>query len=214
LYKEETIFQEDENMASRKSHVAFKFNVERLFERSQSGVYFWTATFRAVLTVKQASRKWSALSKDLIRELGVSGIRVYELHDEHGLHIHWLVDRFLPVQVVRRIAERHGFGRIHVKRCGKWVCGYLAKYLSKEVRAACLKGKRLWAGFGNATWCRVKDINVRSWLGDEYRRLRGESGTITRGQSYELLQDALRSYALWVDGAQGLEVWVPPKAAQ
>lgn len=51
----------------------------------------------------------------------------------------------------------------------------MAKYLSKEIRAACLKGKRLWAGFGKVTWCRVKDIEVRSWLGDEYRRLRGDA---------------------------------------
>jgi hypothetical protein len=138
-------------------------------------------------------------------------IRVYELHDEHGLHIHWLVDRFLPVQVVRRIAKRHGFGRIHAKRCGKWVGDYLAKYLSKEVRAACLKGKRLWAGFGNATWCRVKDINVRSWLGEEYRRIRGGAVGITRSQSYQILQEALRKYARWVDQAVGVEWWLPEK---
>jgi hypothetical protein len=196
-------------MASRKSRIAFKFNVERLFEESASGVYFWTSTFRDVLTVRQASRKWSAFAKDLVRELGVFGIRVYELHDEHGLHIHWLVDRFLPVQIVRRIADRHGFGRIHAKRCGKWVGEYLAKYLSKEVRAACLKGKRLWAGFGNATWCRVKDINVRSWLGDEYRRIRAGAVGICRRKSYGILQEALRNYAVWVDRVYGIEVWLP-----
>ena len=196
-------------MASLKSHTAFKFNVERLFESSESGVYFWTSTFRKVITVKEASKLWSAFAKDIVRELGLSGLRVYELHDEHGLHIHWLVDRFVPVQIVRRIAERHGFGRIHAKRCGKWVGDYLAKYLSKEVRAACLKGKRLWAGFGEATWCRVKDINVRSWLGEEYWRLRGDAVGITKGQSYGILQDALRNYARWVSLARGIEVWKP-----
>src|ERR1017187_2343949 len=138
-------------MGNLKSRTAFKFNVERLFNSSESGVYFWTSTFHEVLTVKEASERWSAFSKEIVRELGVHGLRVYELHDEHGLHVHWLVDRFLPVQIVRRIAERHEFGRIHAKRVGKWVGDYLAKYLSKEVRAACLKGKRLWAGFGNAT---------------------------------------------------------------
>lgn len=155
-------------MGNMKSKVAFKFNVERLFDTSKTGVYFWTSTFREVLTVKEASKRWSAFSKEIVRELGVFGIRVYELHDEHGLHIHWLVDRFLPVQIVRRIAERHGFGRIHVRRVGKDIGDYLAKYLSKEIRAACLKGKRLWAAFGAVTWTRVKDINVSSWLGTEY----------------------------------------------
>lgn len=114
---------------SLKSQLAFKFNVERMFEASSSGVYFWTSTFEKVLTVKEASRRWSAFSKEIVRELGVFGVRVYELHDEHGLHIHWLANRFLPVQIVRRIAQKHGFGRIHVKRAGKWVTDYLAEYL-------------------------------------------------------------------------------------
>jgi hypothetical protein len=112
-------------------------------------------------------------------------------------------------QRVRRIAERHGFGRIHAKRCGKWVGDYLVKYLSKEIRAACLKGKRLWAGFGNATWCRVKDIQVRSWLGDEYRRLRRDAVELNREQSYGRLQEAQRNYGRWVDQADGIEVWLP-----
>jgi len=43
-------------------------------------------------------------------------------------------------------------------RRGKWVADYIAKYLSKEVRAGSRKGKRLWATFGDATWTRVKDI--------------------------------------------------------
>ena len=111
-------------MGNQKSRIAFKFNVERLFEGAESGVYFWTSTFVKVLTVKEASKRWSAFSKELVRELKVYGLRVYELHDEHGLHVHWLADRFLPVHIVRAIAERHGFGRIHVKRCGKWVADY------------------------------------------------------------------------------------------
>jgi hypothetical protein len=73
--------------------------------------------------------------------------------------------------------------------CGRDVVrDYPAKYLSKEVRASCLKGKRLWAGFGEATWCRVKDIKVRSWLGDEYRRLLGDGGArIGRKEGYAIL---------------------------
>ena len=196
-------------MGNQKSRIAFKFNVDRLFESSKGGVFFWTSTFEKVLTVQEASKRWSGFSKELVRELNVSGLRVYELHDEHGLHVHWLADRFLPVQIVRRIAERHGFGRIHVKRCGKWVAEYLAKYLSKEVRAGCLKGKRLWAAFGDATWTRVKDIIVRSWLGAEYWRLRGDDMELTRAQSYGILQKALMNFVWWVDHAAGIEVWTP-----
>jgi len=198
---------------SLKSQLAFKFNVERMFEASESGVYFWTSTFEKVLTVKEASKRWSAFSKEIVRELKVFGVRVYELHDEHGLHIHWLANRYLPVQVVRRIAEKHGFGRIHVERCGKWVADYLAKYLSKEIRAGCLKGKRLWACFGDFKWGRVKDIFVRSWLGDEYRRIRNGAEGITREQSYGILQDALRNFVRWTDRVKGIEVWTPPPIA-
>ena len=196
-------------MGNQKSRIAFKFNVERLFEGTESGAYLWTSTFAKVLTVKEASKRWSGFSKELVRELKVYGVRVYELHDEHGLHVHWLANRFLPVQIVRAIALRHGFGRIHVKRCGKWVADYLAKYLSKEVRAGCLKGKRLWATFGDARWTRVKDIVVRSWLGDEYRRLRRGDVGLSREQSYGILQDALRNFARWVDNAHGIETWIP-----
>ena len=39
-------------MGNQKSRIAFKFNVERLFEGAESGVYFWTSTFVKVLTVK------------------------------------------------------------------------------------------------------------------------------------------------------------------
>jgi len=122
----------------------------------------------------------------------------------------WLEDRYLPVQIVRRIAERHGFGRINVKRYGKCVADYLAKYLSKAVRAGCLKGKQLWAALGDATWTRVKDIIVKSWLGEEYWRLRGHDMELSREQSYGILQDALRNYACWIDNAQGVEIWTPP----
>ena len=72
-------------MGTLKSQTAFKFNVQRLFEASPTGVYFWTSTFREVLTVKDVSKRWSAFSKEIVRDLGVHGVRVYELHGEHGL---------------------------------------------------------------------------------------------------------------------------------
>jgi len=64
----------------------------------------------------------------------------------------------------------------------------------------------LWAAFGDEDWCRVKDIGVRSWLGQEYWRLRGEGVEVSRAQGYRILQDALRNYARWVDQADGIEV--------
>ena len=70
-------------------------------------------------------------------------------------------------------------------------------------------GKRLWSGFGNASWCRVKDISVQSWLGNEYHRIRAGATGISRRQSDGILQEALRNYAQWVDSASGVEEWCP-----
>jgi len=55
------------------------------------------------------------------------------------------------------------------------------------------KGKRLWAAFGDEHRCRVKDIGVRSWLGQEYWRLRGGRVEVSRAQGYRILHDALRN---------------------
>lgn len=52
-------------------------------------------------------------------------------------------------------------------------------------------------------------ITVRSWLGEEYWRLRGDAMDITREQSYGILQDALKNYVRWVSLALGTEVWKP-----
>lgn len=59
------------------------------------------------------------------------------------------------------------------------------------------------------TWCQVKDIRGRTWLGDEYQRFRAGAVGITREQLYGILQDALRNYAVWVDSASGVTLWSP-----
>ena len=45
--------------------------------------------------------------------------------------------------------------------------GYLGKYLSKE-RPDCLKGWRLWAGFGDWDWTKVKDVAFQSLFSTIY----------------------------------------------
>jgi hypothetical protein len=55
----------------------------------------------------------------------------------------------------------------------------------------------------------VKDIHVRSWLGEEYWRVRGDALEVSREQSYGIFQEALVNYARWVSQADGIEVWVP-----
>jgi hypothetical protein len=45
---------------------------------------------------------------------------------------------------------------------------YIAKYLSKD-RPECLKGWRMWAGFGDWDWTKVKDVVFDSLLCRVYR---------------------------------------------
>ena len=88
----------------------------------------------------------------------LQGLRVFELHEEHGLHVHLVTNSFIDVSRARALAEKAGWGRIHVKRIPAERVSYLAKYLSKE-RVECLKRWRLWAAFGGG-WepTKVKDV--------------------------------------------------------
>ena len=60
------------------------------------------------------------------------------------------------------LAERTGWGRIHVKIIPAEGASYLGKYLTKEGRAPCFKGWRLWAAFGPWKWTKVKDVKFES----------------------------------------------------
>ena len=89
------------------------------------------------------------------------GVRVAELHKEHGVHYHALINRRLSVDVVRRVARCHGIGRIFVEVADNNGAAYLSKYLSKQ-RAGplCRSGRRArrWASFGPIRKTRVCDV--------------------------------------------------------
>jgi hypothetical protein len=84
-------------------------------------------------------------------------LRVFELHKTHGLHVHLVTTRWIDVNEARELAAQAGWGRIHVLRIPAERAGYLGKYLSKQ-RPECFKNWRLWAGFGNWEWTKVKDV--------------------------------------------------------
>lgn len=73
-------------------------------------------------------------------------ICVYEKHPNgHGWHIHIVLNRFVPIREFRLIAERCGFGRIHIELCGSEIGKYISKYISKTLqeRPDDCKGLRL-----------------------------------------------------------------------
>ena len=143
----------------RKSQIAFLFSAERL---SEQGLYMWTFTFADVLSIKETRKLWNHLLTLLRRRWrDLCGLRVFELHERHGLHVHLVTNRYIRVEEARKLARKAGWGRVHVIRINADGAKYLAKYLSKE-REPCLKRWRLWAGFGKWDWSRVKDICLQS----------------------------------------------------
>jgi len=135
-----------------KSAEALKFSIDRL---GDTGVlYFWTFTFKELHALPDACIRWQRACRDLVARTGFTGIRVYELHEEHGLHIHAVVSGRYNIRLVRHIVTQYGFGRTHVKRV-RTNPYYIAKYVGKSERAPCLTSRRLWAVFG------CKDIKTR-----------------------------------------------------
>ena len=167
-----------------KSKAAFLFASRMLGKDNR--LFMWTFTFKDVLNVKDTRRKWNYLLTLLLREWPMlRGVRVFELHDEHGLHVHLVTNSFIDVNRARVLAEKAGWGRIHVKRIPSERVTYLAKYLSKE-RVECLKRWRLWAAFG-AGWepTKVKDVIFDSVFSRIYRACKDWQGWIGKGLFFE-----------------------------
>src|SRR5215471_15415922 len=139
-----------------KSKAAFLFASQTL---GKQRLYLWTFTFKELLAVKETRKRWNHLLTLLLRQWpNLQGLRVFELHQEHGLHVHLVTNQFIDVNRARELAAQAGWGRIHVTPMPTEHSGYLAKYLSKE-RPECLFRWRLWAGFGKG-WksTKVKDL--------------------------------------------------------
>jgi hypothetical protein len=91
------------------------------------------------------------------------------MHKRHGLHVHMVTNERIDVVQARALAEKAGWGRIHVTVMPAEHAQYLAKYLSKD-RPPCLKRWRLWAAFGEG-WepTKVKDVVFDSLFCRIYR---------------------------------------------
>jgi hypothetical protein len=166
-----------------KSKAAFLFASQTL---GKQRLYLWTFTFKELLAVKETRKRWNHLLTLLLREWpNLQGLRVFELHQEHGLHVHLVTNQFIEVNRARELAAQAGWGRIHVTPMPSEHSGYLAKYLSKE-RPECLARWRLWAGFGNGwEWTKVKDLIHESLFSRVYRACKEWKGWTGRGEFAE-----------------------------
>jgi len=152
-------------------------SAERLFDEHPR-IYFWTVTFACVHDDWRCAALWRRFLnhvREVVGRTGWGGLRVTELHKEHGVHYHFLCTERLAVDLVRRIGRCHGIGRISVRRADRGAVDYLAKYLSKQRDGALTeKGRncRRWGCFGSFKGVRVRDIRIDTaqW---RYRRAQG-----------------------------------------
>jgi|GEM_PF-4834486 len=161
------------SVARVKSKLALQWSIDQLALGGK--LRMWTFTLPVVQDVKDSCHDWSTLCRALVDEVGFTGVRVFELHEYHGLHVHVVVNQFYPVTRLRAIARSYGWGRVHVKRCQKQPY-YVAKYVSKSQREGAFRGRRLWATFGTckAEMTRVKDIETTSGKSFAYRSVEKE----------------------------------------
>jgi len=159
-------------MGAIRRRAAIQCNAARLQRIGR--LYFWTFTFAeaqhdcdAVYAAWNRFRNSAAQSR-FLREF--RGLRVFELHPGgHGIHIHFITPNFLNIRHVRRLAEKAGFGRIHVipwEGTPEGIAGYVGKYMAKGKHCDELAGRRVYGTFGmGEDKTRQCDIEVHSSYG-------------------------------------------------
>ena len=157
-----------------KTTAAFLLTADRLFADKTQKVYFWTFTFCVVHDDWEASSYFASFLNHLRKVIGGDwgGVRVVELHRDHGCHYHALINRRLAVDIVRRVARCHAIGRIFVELADADAAAYMGKYLSKQCKGPLTKSgrnARRWAAFGPVARTRVSDLvnDSPEWV---YRR--------------------------------------------
>lgn len=168
-------------MATSKSKIACKWSIDGLIG-SRKWVYLWTFTTPERCDVREVLARWGAFLR-LCAKRGVRmvGVRVVEPHPGgHGSHIHFVSRSWYPVELLRDLSSRVGFGRIHAKAIPSSSAGYVTKYLTKtecfyEDEKAMFRGVRLWSCYGykyakKDFRCRVKDVEHDTLCGRLIRR--------------------------------------------
>ena len=157
-----------------KSRSAFEFTVWKMLRQNRK-LYFWTFTLREVHSLTEAMQFWNEFLTLLKRKVQFRGVRVLELHEEHGCHFHVITNERFRIEEILPLGKRYGFGRTNVKRVTDAVqaVSYLCKYLSKP-RARCLRRARLWSAFGKIERARVRDVVLEAAKIRLLRRIMGK----------------------------------------
>lgn len=165
-----------------KSHMAFLFNVEEMFEKWPNSIYMWTFTFRKYQPDHRAMMRWKELQSKLVTNRGgeyplLVGLRVVEVHPgnnfhglSHGLHFHCLFNQRVSVHRMRRLCNKLDFGRIHVRKVSMEEAMYVGKYLTKG-QPELLKGARRWGTINWPAATRVRHIKIESQFHTNMRKV-------------------------------------------
>src|SRR5438874_6831345 len=97
-----------------KSSSAFEFTVRKMLRQNPT-LYFWTFTFREVQSLKKAMSLWNQFLTLLKRKGIFRGVRVLELHAEHGcLSLVIIIARY-PIGELQTFKDGYGLGRVAVR---------------------------------------------------------------------------------------------------
>jgi hypothetical protein len=182
-----------------KTITAFRWTAEELFATSPR-VYFWTSTTIETLPAWYVPRMWDKFNRELQKRIGkFKGLRVFQWHVNHGLHIHWLCNVRIPVALVRRIGKPYGFGHVDVRVADRNAPKYMTRYLAKDVLKM-PNGGRAWGRIGGIPFgTRVRDIEERSERSDYIKRRLVEmrpfyADNKKRGANFGALRQAAYEY--------------------
>lgn len=134
----------------------------------ESPIYFWTFTMREVYPDWYYGNIWMRFVHDLCDLYGgtLKGLKVVELHKDHGIHWHALLNKRVWIGEVRRIGKRYGIGHCWVEKriCDFGAVEYLSKYMSKDFKNRNIMYSRCprWGTIGGFKAVRVKDVEVES----------------------------------------------------
>lgn len=172
-------------MIYSRTQAAWYLSCEKLFQE-WAPIYFWTFTFAKVLPDWWYPYRWHGFIRDLQKLYGghLMGLRVIELHSEHGLHYHALLNKRIWVGFVRRIGKRYGIGRVqvHKQAATPGAAFYLGQYLDKRKFPSQSRLAR-WHSVGGFPSVKVKNIEIQSPLNSKIQEaLEANNGRITLPQ--------------------------------
>jgi len=168
-----------------KSHMAFLFNVEEMFENWPTSIYMWTFTFEKFQPDWIAMRRWEEFKRKLCGNPSkpggeyplLVGLRVVEVHPgrnfhglSHGLHFHCLFNMRVNIHRVKRLLRRYDFGRVTAKKVTKQQAQYVGKYLTKG-QPELGKGTRRWGTINWPSATKVRTIKVESQFHTNMRKV-------------------------------------------